>query len=201
MVFPQNAANAQESRITLSLNNEEHSIYNVILNSLMTNYVQSRKDTGEEVVDGIFLINENLDLTYDEAIKAAEYFKEKNAGVDEDLLQSFIENNTYHYAFDKTISFDSNFHWYNAFFNTAGIDNARPNFHKNGRLFPGHLVREALPHFVSIITFSRIGFNKQMNKAVLYFSWNDGLAYGDYIFLEKVNNEWRITGTLLSWIQ
>ena len=194
---------SEELRTTFSPDNDEMRIYNVILDDEITQYLQYMKNyRNEERSNGILLINENLDFTQDEAVQATEYFRKEISNVEESLLVSFINNNSTYYAFDRITFFNITFYWYNYFFNSVGIDNSRANFHRNGRSLSFNRIIEVLPDFASIITFSRIGFNDSKNKAVLYLISNGvGSCGGEYVFLEKKNNEWRIIRWLIAWIQ
>ena len=58
------------------------------------------------------------------------------------------------------------------------------------------------PDAQGILTFSRVGFNPDMSKAVVYLGgqcdWLYGAGY--YVFLVKEDGEWSIQDSVMSWI-
>lgn len=58
------------------------------------------------------------------------------------------------------------------------------------------------PNSQGEITLSRVGFNRQMNQALLYTGnqsyWLAGAGY--YVLLQKINGHWYIQEKLLTWI-
>jgi len=57
------------------------------------------------------------------------------------------------------------------------------------------------PNSSGYIIFSRVGFNADMTKAILYSETRCGIlcAYGGYVFLERNNGKWNVTGGFLCW--
>jgi hypothetical protein len=58
------------------------------------------------------------------------------------------------------------------------------------------------PHWGGFITFSKVGFNRDMNQALVYFSsvCGDTCGAGELVFLVKEGVVWRIKGTAVNWI-
>jgi hypothetical protein len=58
------------------------------------------------------------------------------------------------------------------------------------------------PHYGGFITLSKVGFNRDMNQALVYFSSVCGTTCGtgSLVFLVKEGNVWRIKGTAVNWI-
>lgn len=52
------------------------------------------------------------------------------------------------------------------------------------------------------ISFSRVGFNSDRTKAVVYHAWGVGplAAAGRFFFLAKVNNEWTVKKYITIWV-
>jgi hypothetical protein len=58
------------------------------------------------------------------------------------------------------------------------------------------------PHWGGFITFSKVGFNRDMDQALIYFSsvCGDTCGAGEFVFLVKEGAVWRIKGTAVSWV-
>lgn len=58
------------------------------------------------------------------------------------------------------------------------------------------------PHYGGFITFSRVGFNREMNQALVYFTSVCGstCGTGSIIFLVKEGVAWKIKGVTGSWV-
>lgn len=57
------------------------------------------------------------------------------------------------------------------------------------------------PDSYGYLTFSRIGFNHNLTKAVFYTEHMCGLCgEGKYVFMRKVNGHWVVEGTAPTWI-
>lgn len=58
------------------------------------------------------------------------------------------------------------------------------------------------PGAPGLITFSRVGFNKQFDRALVLVgcqsNWLAGIGY--YALLKKVDGKWQIEGTLMTWV-
>jgi hypothetical protein len=110
------------------------------------------------------------------AREMAIYIKRNNPSIDDDLLESFIENNSQFFVFDeKTNILQENIRW-------------RWYVPINSR-------RE------SYVSFSRIGYNINKTKSLVYVGCYFGdFAYGEYYILGKENGIWRIKYFLPAWI-
>jgi hypothetical protein len=58
------------------------------------------------------------------------------------------------------------------------------------------------PHYGGFITLSRVGFNRDMNQAIVYFSsvCGDTCGAGSLVFLIKEGAVWRIKGSAVNWV-
>jgi hypothetical protein len=58
------------------------------------------------------------------------------------------------------------------------------------------------PFSEGIMTLSRVGFNAEMNQALLYVTgeWSDSIGSGYYVLFEKKNGIWTIQDWVRSWI-
>ena len=64
-----------------------------------------------------------------------------------------------------------------------------------------HSYYEKFPHSYGYQTFSRVGFNRDFSEAVFYTEHLCGLCgEGEYVFMRKVNGEWRITSEASTWV-
>jgi hypothetical protein len=61
---------------------------------------------------------------------------------------------------------------------------------------------ERYPKSNGIMTFSRVGFNSQLDEALAYIgiqsNFKDGAGY--YVFLEKLRDGWTVGETTLAWV-
>lgn len=58
------------------------------------------------------------------------------------------------------------------------------------------------PHYGGFITLSKVGFNRDMNQAIVYFSsvCGETCGAGSLVFLVKEGAVWRIKGTAFNWV-
>jgi hypothetical protein len=123
----------------------------------------------------IVIINDNLEITYttqDNNRNDIYKYLRRTKKVENDLLGSFKRNNNKKAVLKKNIVFDFNFIW------------NRPYEYNNG-----------------IITFSKIGFNKEQTKAIIYIGIMTGSeGKGDYYILEKEKDAWKIVAIIGGWI-
>jgi hypothetical protein len=151
---------------------EEPIIYSTILNAI--NEEWRNIFTSWNISRNINL-RDNVDIRRS-ARETAIYIKRNNSTIDDDLLESFIENNSQFYVFNETVNIlQENIRW-------------RWHISTNSRS-------------ESFVTFSRIGYNTNKTKSLVYIGcYFGGFAYGEYYILEKENGIWKIIDVLLSWI-
>jgi hypothetical protein len=129
----------------------------------------------------IVIINENIEVTYttqDNNRNNIYKYLKRTKSVDNDLLNSFKKNNHQQMILDKSIVFDFNFMW-----------NEIPE-HNNDTI-----------NYYGIIAFSKIGFNEEQTKAIIYVGiMMEGDGRGNYYILEKENNQWKIKNIIGGWI-
>jgi hypothetical protein len=131
----------------------------------------------------IIVIDENFDITYPPSndrkkdIENIIKYLKKNKTIDTDLIKSFEKNNNKEMVFEKNINFDFNFIW-------------NKQYEPNNEL-----------NYYGKITLSRIGFNKEQTKAIIYIGiMLKGEGRGDYYIIEMENNEWKIINIIGAWI-
>jgi hypothetical protein len=124
-------------------------------------------------------INRNIDLmsTFDirqSAREMAIYIKRNIVSIDDNLLESFIENNSQFYKFNRRVNIiQGNINW-----RWSGIFNEKTR-----------------------ITFSRTGFNSDKTQALIYVACRLGdFHYGEYYILEKEDDGWKIKTILEAWV-
>jgi hypothetical protein len=62
-------------------------------------------------------------------------------------------------------------------------------------------LRAKYPGIAGMLTFSRVGFNHEVNQALVYAAWSCGplCGHGDYVFLEKQAGAWTIKKEYSLW--
>jgi hypothetical protein len=132
----------------------------------------------------VVVVNKNLEVTYttqDNNRNDIYKYLKRTKNVGNDLLNSFKKNNKKQMKLKKDIVFDFNFIWWDGHYR---INNENDPI-----------------NYYGIITFSKIGFNKEQTKAILYIGImleDDG--EGNYYILEKENKEWKIVNIIGGWI-
>jgi hypothetical protein len=131
----------------------------------------------------IIIISENLEVTLPvsnnrkkEMSGVLKYLK-KTKNIDNDLIRSFERNNNNLMTLDSNIIFDFNFIWNKQYEASNEIN------------------------YYGKITVSRIGFNKEQTRAMMYIGiMSEGVGKGDYYIVEKENNKWKIINIIPGWI-
>jgi hypothetical protein len=129
----------------------------------------------------IVIINENLEITYttqDGNRNDIYKYLKRTQNVGNDLLKSFRKNNNKQMKLGENSVFDFNFIW------------------RNGSHWTNDPVR-----YYGIITFSKIGFNREQTKAIIYIGiMMENEGKGNYYILEKTDNKWNIVDIIGGWI-
>ena len=155
----------------------ELEIYNVVL-------LDALENPRYEDFNGIFLIDIQLSNRIIRNIQNNSYFD----GIEETLLQLYNDNNSIIQNFNIDILFNIRFYWYQEFIKL------------NGNLHPRELISKGI--FPHVLKLSKISFNDQKNQAFLYLEHGriPLASCGEYIYMKKINNEWKIEKILLAWI-
>jgi hypothetical protein len=165
---------SNRNRIIYTVDTEEPYIYATVLNVIGGGWERA---LGVRIVS--WNINRNIDLmsTFDirrNAREMAVHIKRNIVSIDDNLLESFIENNSQFYSFNRRVNIiqgDIKWKW-------SGIFDQR-----------------------SRITFSRAGFNSDKTQALIYVACHFGdFRYGEYYILEKEDEGWKIKSVLNAWI-
>jgi hypothetical protein len=127
----------------------------------------------------VVIINENIEITYTtQDNNRNDIYKYLKRNIDNDLLNSFKKNNNKQMKLGKSIVFDFNFIWWNGLYWT----------------------NDPIKYY-GIITFSKIGFNKEQTKAIIYIGMMmESAGEGNYYILEKENDKWEIINIIGGWI-
>ena len=157
------------------------------LNNSIVSFTSDELNIINEIIETIHqenkivIINENLELTYttqdDNRNDVYNYLK-RTQNIGKDLLNSFQENNNKQMKLVKDIVFDFNFIW------------------RDG----SYLINDPIKYY-GIITFSKIGFNKEQTKAIIYIGiMMENKGKGNYYILEKTDSGWKIVDIIGGWI-
>jgi hypothetical protein len=128
----------------------------------------------------VLVINKNLEITYttqDNNRNNIYKYLKRTKKVYNDLLNSFKKNNDRQMVLEEDIIFAFDYIWGEPYKLNDPIN------------------------FYGIITFSKIGFNKEQTKAIIYIGrLMKGEGRGDYYIVEKENEEWKIKNIIVGWI-
>jgi hypothetical protein len=154
---------------------------------IIVSFLPNEKDIINQVIktinleNKIVILNENIEITYttqDNNRNNVYRYLKRTKSIDNDLLISFKRNNHKQMILDKNIVFDFNFIWSG----TSEYNNDPVNYY-------------------GIITFSKIGFNEEQTKAIIYIGiMMEGDGRGNYYILEKEDNHWEIKNIIGGWI-
>lgn len=172
-----------ENRIIYTIDEEdERSIYSAVLNAVSEYY--GGKINSWNINKDINL-RDHVDIRRS-AREEALWLKRNEPSLSDDLLESFIENNSQFYSFNEKMNIfheDIKYSWYDS--KNSSEENS-VGFSRNS---------------VDFLVFSRIGFNTDKTFSLLYVG--DYMGYGGhgmYYFIEKENNNWKIKDVIPSWI-
>ena len=164
---------SNNNRIIYTMNEtDEPIIYSIILNAI-------NEDLGGNF--NFWNINRNINLMDNVDIRRsaremALWLKRNRPSIDDNLLDSFIENNSQFYSF-----------------------NERVNILQENMKWKWHESRNS--HKESYVVFSRIGYNIDKTNSFVYVGCYFGdISHGLYYFLEKENKAWKIKYVIPGWI-
>jgi hypothetical protein len=149
---------------------------------------------------GLLVLEEDLEVTsiyFDsakkEAAKAGAIIERNYPEVDVAALADFVRANSVKMRLSADTSLSVSFKWYSEL--KAEIGDA-----KGGAFWLA--VREKEPNFKAIVTLSRVGFNADHNRAIIYVGLVKGMmnGNGNYLILEKVGDEWQVVKVVECWI-
>jgi len=110
---------------------------------------------------------------YEENLRNSFNYLKKEFMIEDNIIQSFIENNIIRREVDKNAKFKSDVFW----------RGDRPN-----------------KTFI-VMVFSNIGFNQDETEALLHVVVDlPNFKFGEYIYLQKGNGEWKFKKCARSWI-
>lgn len=148
-----------------------------------------------EVGDGSIVIEEKTSiLSFSDLLK---YVNEsglqdnnKNYPADEDTINNFREANNYNFNLKNNFSVKNKILFYTEKQQDRIFERA---YKSNDKIEPHELFKKEFNHSTSY-TFSRVGFNKDKTKALLFIStWCGSLCgEGSFVYLEKDKQNWVI---------
>ncbi len=165
---------------------EQYAIYSTLLNKLYQGghtdrlLIQDRTSVGT--------------IAYKSNPGVLDEIRQQLPRMQEETLLSFLAANERPHRFDKHFRLPGA----SRFIDSQQLDDY---FAKEGGGGWGAFNRD-YPHWGGFITVSRVGFNQDMNQALLYFSsaCADTCGAGGLIFLVKEGVVWRIKGTAANWV-
>lgn len=162
---------------------EEYEIYKHILEEWFIN------DSTTHVVIDKFTVNDDSE--------SASYIKRKLSGVKSETLADFISRNNNSYELENNFKI-------NPIVNLITEEDL-VSVRRQEKADLGESYKKAFKEKFSTqfrISFSRVGFNRQKNQALLKVGYNCGTTCGEgkYVLLIKKNSKWNIKRKLLSWI-
>ena len=112
----------------------------------------------------------------------------------EEIVESFVSRNSFKYQLNSN------------FFNNSQIKLIKRSEKveivrsQNKQLNDTQL--ESIYRHIGILSFSRVGFNKENNQALLYCEYDCGglCGWGEYLFLKLVENSWKIVKRYEVWV-
>jgi len=167
---------------------EQYAIYSLLLNKLYHGghtdrlLIQDRTSVGP--------------IAYKSNPGVLDEIKQQLPLMQEETLLSFLAANEQPHRFDKHFPLPGA----SRFIESQQLDDY---FSKEGGGGGGwNAFHRDYPHWGGFITVSKVGFNQDMNQALLYFSsaCADTCGSGGLIFLVKEGVVWRIKGTAATWI-
>jgi hypothetical protein len=185
------------------LNNDEISIINKIMDNLDFPYKENR----------LILIKREFKTGKDDIrdikklLSTTDYIKTNISGIDEKIIENFLKMNIDLYYFDNETELNFEFQIYEDYMeeNKEKLEYMNTIFRENAVDNREYLLNEAEKlNLKSTIefSFSRIGFNNDNTKALIYYGFIDGIfGFGNYLLLEKKNKNWVPANELLAWIK
>jgi hypothetical protein len=140
----------------------------------------------------LILQDSSIGLSDDPPQQIIDNFKGGLPGISKETMDSFVERNTQ----PSQLSPDMQLGVEYVLLSEAELAeiSSQANWHE--------VLREKYPGSESYTIFSRVGFNKSLNQAVLYVGDVAGplMGAGYYYLLEKQNEEWTIKEQIMVWI-
>ncbi len=140
----------------------------------------------------LILENTYTDISNDDPQQRAKYIKSGLPGLSRDTLSSFEERN----AKSSQLSPDMQLGVGYVLLSEKELSQitSQPNWHE--------VLAQKYPGSHGYTIFSRVGFNKSLDQAVIYVGEVEGplMGAGYYYLLEKKNGEWVIKEQIMAWI-
>lgn len=157
--------------------NEEYAVYSEIL-------------SGERYNSDIIVIN---DFTSQGLIADAENLNSKIPGLTQDTINDYQAKKVESRKLENSFTVSGKVVFLSEEEETQLFRNGLDGWNKFYKKYP-----EAN----GIITFSRVGFNKERTQALVYVGIGCGGLCGDgsFMFLEKINGKWSIRGNKNLWV-
>jgi hypothetical protein len=168
-------------KIESDIPQNEYAIYNALYSSFTENEEFEIDSANIAIVDSTYF-RKNLTLK-DEYITELE--EKWGIELTKDLINDFRSKNTARYLIQDYFKTDIKYQ--------IVLTNEMEEVFNNS--FPWLVIEERFPSVKSIQRFSRVGFNTQKNKALLYTSINCGALCDTswLIYFEKIDNKWELT--------
>lgn len=164
---------------------EEHAVYSTLLNRMYDGGHSDRVLIRDRTrVDG---------LDYKSRLAVLDEIRRQLPLMQDETLLSFLDANQQSYSLDKRLRLPGA----SRFVDSQQIE---AYFSEGGGGWQAF--DHDYPHYQGFVTFSRVGFNRNMNQALVYFSSVCGstCGAGSVVFLVKEGVVWRIKGSAADWV-
>ena len=162
---------------------------------------QAEIEKEEQAVYSFFMKNEGTALILkepstgvsdDDPQRAIDQLKSQLAGISNTTIQSYVERNTQAEPLSTDMQLGSEYVLLSQV-ELAQITR-QPNWHE--------ILAEKYPGSSGYLIFSRVGFNRTLDQAVIYVGEVAGplMGSGSYYLLEKQTGEWKVKKEIMVWI-
>ena len=173
---------------------DEYAVYSALIKA---KYTKGLHFTGNEYVFGqvqiiVIMDHTSLNESAEDGIgKTLEWVHENMPAIAQETLDNFHTRNVQEHPLDDFFDLEIKL----VFMSEEEVEE---HFQKDGWLE----FYEIYPFSQGIMTLSKVGFNSEMNQALVYVgnqsSWDSGAGY--YVLLFKENNVWIIQDEVVIWI-
>lgn len=146
-------------------------------------------NTGNPV---LILEETSSDVSSDNAEQTIDYIKSDLEDISKQTLNSFLERNAEHTQLSANMDLGVEYTLLSA--DDLHRIASQPNW--------GKLLEEEYPGAHGYTIFSRVGFNNNLDQALIYVGSVGGplMGSGTYFLMEKQNGEWIMKEQIMSWI-
>jgi hypothetical protein len=177
-------APAQREVQRVNVDTERYAVYSALLREMFTDQKPSLLVIAQKTGDDF---NEDLNG------RRWDYLKAGLAQVSQDAIDDFKKNNAQPSVLTDKFTVSTKV----VLLPKNEIDRF---FDKGGGWWPAFY--KQYPHSPGLITLSNVGFDPEMNQAILYIGYQcDGLCgAGHFVLMVKANGNWKVEKKVMTWI-